>query len=163
MARPPDLRTLYAAAAITVGTLVLGLVFWSTGAMNPMWAVVAFVLVYDPDAKTAYDSAVSRLLYTFLGCGLSAGAIMLFGVHRWLLPVCLGITVFLCGYFLRFRGAWRAFLVSVVLVVGSSVMEPSHDMRIAGMRVVEVTAGSVLAVLLSLPFRWFDARTKPEN
>lgn len=127
--------------------------------MNPMWAVVAFVLVYDPDTRTAYDSAVSRLIFTFLGCGISAVVVAVFGPHRWLLPVSLGVAMFVCGYFLKFRGAWRAFLVSVVLVVGSSIMEPAHDLRIALMRAVEVTVGCVLAVVLSLPFRWFDRGT----
>src|SRR5690606_19612133 len=119
----------YAAVAVAVGAIMLGLIFWRWGNTDPMWAIAAFVRVYDPDTRVAYDSGISRMLYTLLGCALSVGAIHLFGLHKWLLPVCLGMTMFLCGYFFSFKGAWRALLVCVALVVGSSLMEPTADLQ----------------------------------
>ncbi len=158
MPRLPDLRTIYAAVAITTGTFLLGFTFWNSGDTDPMWAVAAFVLVYDPDARTAYGAGISRMLYTLLGCALSVGAIFLFGLHKWLMPAGLGITVFICGYFFAFRGAWRALLVCVALVIGSSLIDPTGDVHIAFTRGVEVAAGSALAILFSLPFVYFSRR-----
>ena len=160
MPRPPDIRTLYAAFAVLIGTFLLGLLFWHASDMDPMWAVVAFILVYDPDSRAAYDSAISRMCYTFLGGGISVCAILLFGLHKWLMPVGVAFTMFICGYFLKFRGAWRALLTCVALVIGASLTDPSGDVRIAVMRGVEVTAGSLLAVGFSLLFVWFSSRTK---
>jgi uncharacterized membrane protein YccC len=155
MPRPPDLRTVYAAIAVSVGAFVLGFVFWNHNT-DPMWAISAFVLVYDPDTKAAYDSALSRMFFTAFGCVFSVGMICAFGLHKWLMPLALGITVFLCGYFLKFQGAWRALLVCVALVIGSSLLQPTGDIHIAMTRGIEVAAGSLLAVALSLPFGWFD-------
>lgn len=149
MLRGPDRRTIYATIAVVLGTFLLGLLFWHSGNTDPMWAVSAFVLVYDPDAKTAYRAGVSRMLYTLLGCAFAAGAIYFFGLHKWLMPVCLGVTVFICGYFFRFQGAWRALLVCVALVVGSALIEPSGDIHIAILRAIEVAVGSSLAIAFS--------------
>jgi uncharacterized membrane protein YccC len=156
--RAPDLRTIYAAVAITLGTFLLGFTFWHSANTDPMWAVAAFILVYDPDPRAAYGAGVSRMLYTLLGCVLSIGAIFLFGLHKWLLPVGLGVTVLICGYVFGFRGGWRALMVCVALVIGSSLIDPSGDVHIALTRGIEVAAGSALAILFSLPFAWFEKR-----
>jgi len=160
MLRPPDLRTIYAAVAVSAGTFLLGVIFWNSGNTDPMWAVAAFVLAYDPDPLAAYGAAISRMLYTLLGCAIAVGAIYLFGLHKWLMPLGLGFTVFVCGYFLRFRGGWRALLVCVALVIGSSLMEPAADVHIAATRGIEVGAGCLLAIALSLPFTTFDRLAK---
>ncbi len=158
MLRAPDLRTIYAAVSISVGALLLGLIFWHSSGTDPMWAIAAFVLVYDPDPRAAYGAGISRLLYTLLGCALSVGAIFLFGLHKWLLPAGLAVTVFACGYFLAFRNGWRALLVCVTLVIGSSLIDPGGEARIALTRGIEVAAGSTLAVLFSVPFAYFARR-----
>ncbi len=123
-----------------------------------MWAVAAFVLVYDPDPRTAYGAGFSRMLYTLIGCVFSVGLISLFGVHKWLLPLGLSGAVLICGYGFGFRGGWRALLVCVALVIGSSLIDPAGDIHIALTRGIEVAAGSALAILFSLPFGWFAKR-----
>ncbi|CAN5459530.1 hypothetical protein BH09VER1_BH09VER1_25330 [soil metagenome] len=149
--RRPDFRTLYDAVAIALGTLVLGVVFWRLANMDPMWAIVAFILVYDPDPRAAYGSGLARMFHTLLGCSISVGAIFLMGLHWWLLPLTLGVTALGSGYVVQFRGARRTLLVCEALVIGTTLSEPGGEVPLAITRAIEVAGGSTLAVLLSWP------------
>lgn len=145
--RRPNFRTIYDALAIGLGALALGRIFWGWGDTDPMWAIVAFVLVYSPDPREAYDSGLSRMFMTLVGCGIAVLAIFLFGLHKWLVPLALGLTAFGCGYFFQFRGAWRTLLICVVIVIGTTLAHPGGEVRFAITRAIEVASGSALAVL----------------
>lgn len=137
---------------MVVGVLLLGLVFWRVGTGNPVWAVTAFVLAYDPDMKTALASGMNRLVQNLVGAVLAVMAILLFDTHRWALPVALAVSVLYCGFVLKFKDGWRALMVTVALIIGSALLEPHTEFQIALMRAVEVATGGFLAVLLSWPY-----------
>jgi uncharacterized membrane protein YccC len=141
---------LFTVAAVLLGTLILGGVFWSFDT-DPMWAIISFVLVYDPDARgMVIRAGVERLLLTILGSVIAMAAVFAFGLHKWLLPLSLAITACLCGTFLRSRAGWRVALVTVALIVGSSLLQSSAGSYIAVVRSIEVSAGSLLAIVFSL-------------
>lgn len=135
--------------AMALGSLLLGLTFWSFGT-DPMWAIISFVLVYDPDVKAAWKAGISRLGLTILGSLLAMGLVFALGLHKWLLPAGLAITSLVCWFFLTTRRAWRIVLVTVALIVGSSLLQPSIGPYIAVTRSIEVTAGSVLAAAFAM-------------
>ena len=145
--RRPNFRTIYDALTIGLGALALGRIFWGWGHTDPMWAIVAFVLVYNPDPREAYGSGLSRMFMTLVGCVIAVVAISLFGLHKWLVPVTLGLTVFGCGYFFQFRGAWRTLLICVIIVIGTTLAHPGGEVGFAITRAIEVASGSALAVL----------------
>ncbi|MEO6847547.1 MAG: FUSC family protein [Chthoniobacterales bacterium] len=153
-------KTLYAALAIPAGTFLLGFIFWHFGNTDPMWSVTSFILVYDPDMRVAFSMGFGRLLHTLLGVLIAIIAIALFGgLHRWLLPVTLSFTALICGLFLHFRGSWRVVLVTVTLIIGSTLLDPTAGLHIALMRAVEVSTGSILAIIFSR----IVAQTRPDT
>jgi uncharacterized membrane protein YccC len=136
------------ALALAVGALVLGLIFWSYET-DPMWAIISFVLVYAPESQKVLMTAFSRLLMTILGSLLAMGTVWAFGVHKWTLPVSVGVIAMVCGLFRRDRAEQRVVLVTVALIIGSSLLEAGSGPYIALTRSIEVTVGSLLAVLFS--------------
>ena len=143
--------------AITIGTFALGLMFWHIAGMDPMWAVTSFVLVYDPDMKAAITAGIQRLALTLLGVIISVAMLSIFGLDKWVLPASLALSALICGLILHFRHSWRVVLITVCLVVGSSLIEPSTSGSYIGlMRAFEVFVGSFVAILLS----WAVARIR---
>jgi len=147
-------QTFYAVLAIPLGAFLLGFIFWNFDNTDPMWSISSFVLVYDPDMRSALGAGLSRLAHTILGTIIAVTAIYSFGLHKWLMPVSLAFAALICGLFLHFRSSWRVVLVTVCLIVGSSLLQPSAGLHIAITRAIEVSAGSILAIVLS----WLVAR-----
>lgn len=135
--------------AVSLGALLLGLTFWSFDNTDPMWAIISFVLVYDPNAQAALRAGLSRLALTVFGSALAMASVFALGLHKWLLPVSLAVTTLVCATFLRSRSGWRIVLVTVALIVGSSLLQPDLGPYIAMTRSIEVTVGSLLAIAFS--------------
>lgn len=152
-------ETVLTVAAIPAGALLLGLLFWSVRETDPMWAIISFVLVYDTDARSAAAAGWSRLGLTILGSAFAMAAVFGLGLHKWTLPVSLGLSAILCAGFLRSRAGWRIVLVTVALIVGSSLLQPEIAPYIAVTRSIEVACGSTLAIA----FSWLAARWSGEG
>ena len=135
--------------AVAGGALLLGLVFWSFQT-DPMWAIISFVLVYDPASGAVWKTAGMRLGMTVLGSVLAMALVTVCGLHKWLLPAGLGLATLVCWPFLRSRAGWRVMLVTVALIIGSSLLQPSAGAFIAVTRSIEVTVGSLLAAAISV-------------
>lgn len=142
--------------AIPLGAFLLGLVFWNLRGADPMWAIVSFVLVFDPNMRTARLIGLARLIHTAVGTGLALGLIFLLGVHRWLMPLGLGVAVLICGLILKFRGTWRVLLITVALVIGASLYNEATGVSVALLRGAEVFAGSLLGIGFSWVISWLS-------
>ena len=154
MPQPFESKTVLAIVAISLGAFLLGFVFWHLRGTDPVWAITSFVLVYDPDMRSALSAGFWRLGHTLLGTVLAVATISAFGLHKWLMPLSLALAAFVCGTVLHFRNSWRVVLVSVALIVGASLLQPGSGLEIAFMRALEVTAGSLTAI----GFSWAAAR-----
>ena len=126
-----------------------------------MWAIITFILVYDPDVRTAVAAGFSRLALTILGSGLAMAVVFVFGLHKWVLPLSLTLSALVCGLFLRSRSGWRIVLVTVALIAGSSLLQASAGPYIAVARSIEVTLGSLVAIGFSWLAAW--GRKRPEK
>lgn len=146
----------YTVLAVSLGALISGLTFWSFRSTDPMWAVISFVIVYDPDLKAAISAGLARFGLTIMGSVLALAAVFTFGLHKWLLPVSLAIATIVCSFFLPQRASWRLVLVTVTVIVGSSLLQPTEGPTIAVTRSIEVTFGSLLAIAIS----WLVARIR---
>jgi len=152
-------RTVQAMVAIPLGALLLGLFFWNLRDTDPMWAIVSFVLVYDPDMRKARTVGLARLAHTLAGTVLALGMVWIFGLHKWLMPLSLALAALICGLVLRFRNSWRVLLITVTLVIGASLYNPAAGQSVALLRAAEVFVGSVLAIV----FSWLVARFAPPD
>lgn len=141
-------------AAVLGGSLVLGAGFWSIGRQDPMWSIIAFVLVYEPGESEVMDAALTRLYWTVIGSVLAVILLTVGGAQRWVLPAGLTLAALMGIFLAPSLMARRVLLVTVALIVGSTLMEASAGMFIAITRSVEVAAGSVLAAGVS----WVSAR-----
>ncbi len=120
-----------------------------------MWAIIAFVLVYEPGEGVALGAALMRLYWTVMGSVLAVLMLTVGGVHVWMMPIGLGITALLGALWAPSLSARRVLLVTVALIVGSTLMQPSSGLFIALTRSIEVAVGSFLAVGLSwISVRW---------
>jgi uncharacterized membrane protein YccC len=144
----PQAKIWFAVIAISLGAFLLGLTFWHFGT-DPMWALIAFVLVYDPDMRSVWNAGLARLWLTVLGTAIALACVYAFGLHKWLMPLSLALTALICGWLPNPRGAGRIVLVSVALIVGSSLLQPAEGVHIALTRALEVSAGSLLAIAFS--------------
>lgn len=135
--------------ALSVGTVLLGVIFWRFET-DPMWAIISFVLIYDADASAVRRAALARLGLTIFGSAVAMALIFLLGLHRWVLPAGLATAALICWVFFSARNSWRIVLVTVALILGSSLLQPSAGPSIAVTRSLEVSAGSLLAAALSL-------------
>lgn len=148
-------RILLTTVAVPLGAGLLGLIFWHLRNTDPMWAVVSFVLVYDPDMKKARSAGLSRLAHTVVGTAVALGLIALAGgPHKWLMPLGLAVGALYCGLVLRFQSTWRVVMITIALVVGAYLFEPATGVHVAFLRAGEVFAGSILAI----SFSWLAGR-----
>lgn len=144
----PRREALCTTLAVSLGALLLGVTFWSFNT-DPMWAIISFVLVYDPDVQSALKAGLSRLALTILGSVLAMGSVYAFGLQKWTLPLSLALTALICSSFIRSRAGWRVVLVTVALIVGSALLQPAMGSYIAVTRSIEVMGGSLLAIVFS--------------
>lgn len=133
--------------AIPLGAVTLGVFFWNIRNSDPMWAIVSFILVYDPDMRTARSVGLARLAHTVVGTGIALGVIYLFGEpHKWLMPLGLIVGALYCGLVLQFQNTWRVVLITIALVTGAYLFEPATGLYVALLRSAEVFAGSLVAI-----------------
>lgn len=148
-------RAFLTAVAIPLGGVTLGLFFWNVRNSDPMWAIVSFILVYDPDMRTAKSVGLFRLAHTVVGTGIALGLIYLVGApHKWLMPLGLVVGALYCGLVLKFQNTWRVVLITIALVIGAYLFEPATGVYVALLRASEVFAGSLVAI----GFSWVAGR-----
>ncbi len=141
--------------AVLAGSFVLGVGFWSIGRQDPMWSIIAFVLVYEPGEGEVLRAALTRLYWTVVGSVLAVLLLATGGVQKWIMPAGLALAALIGVLWAPSLSARRVLLVTVALIVGSTLMEPSADLYIAITRSVEVAMGSFLAAGISwVSMRW---------
>jgi len=126
---------------LLLGSLILGGIFWSFHNTDPMWGIISFILVYDPEDRIILSTAFKRILFTMFGSVLALGTIFAFGMHKWTLPASLVLLAFIFSVFLHSRPTRR--------IIRSSLTNPSLATYIAVTRSMEVSVGSLLAILFS--------------
>lgn len=141
--------------AVVAGSLALGVGFWSIGRQDPMWSIIAFVLVYEPGDGEVLNAALTRMCWTVIGSLLAVLLLTAGGVQKWVMPAGLAVAALIGGFWAPSLPARRVLLVTVALIVGSTLMQPSADLFIAITRSIEVAVGSFLAAGFSwISIRW---------
>lgn len=139
------------ATDIFLGTLILWVSLRGIGDRNPVWAIISFVVVSDPDLHIAWPSFVSRFSNTLIGCTTGVLCLFVFGLEDWFLAPVLAFTVLVCTNMIRVPGSWKIAPVTSALIVTSALVENSSliGFEQALRRTGEVLFGSLLALLIS--------------
>lgn len=151
------------AVDIFLGTAILWVFLRGFGDRNPVWAIISFIVVSDPDLGIAKSSFILRLLNTLTGCATGILFLVMFGPRDWMLPPAIALTVLICTNLVRPSGSWRIAPATSALVITSALAEQSSFIGFeqAFRRAGEVVLGSLVALLIS----WMMSRiwTDPSN
>lgn len=151
LSRLCNIKSLRHATDIFLGTLFLWITLRGLGDRNPLWAIISFVVVSDPDLHTAWPNFVSRFLNTLTGCAIGIVTLLIFGPAEWILPFALALTVLVCTNLVKVPGSWRIGPATTAIVLTAALVEKSswigfeQSLRRAG----EVLFGSLVALILS--------------
>lgn len=139
------------ATDVLLGTLIIWISLRGIGDKNPVWAIISFIVVSDPDLRIAWPNFVSRFSNTLIGCTTGVLCLLIFGLKDWLLPPLLACTVLICTNMIKTSGSWKiapatsALIITSALVENSSLIGFEQALRRAG----EVLFGSLIALLIS--------------
>lgn len=145
------IKSLRHASDIFWGTLVLWVVLRGIGDRNPIWAIISFIVVSDPDLHIAWPSFISRFFNTLTGCVIGILSLAIFGPVEWILPLALALTVLVCTNLIKTPGSWKIGPATTALVLTSALVEKSSAVGFEQSlrRAEEVLLGSLVALLLS--------------
>ncbi len=139
------------ATDIFLGTLFLWVILRGLGDRNPLWAIISFIVISDPDVHTAWPNFISRFLNTLTGCVIGILTLLIFGPAEWILPFALALTVLVCTNLVKAPGSWRIGPATTAIVLTSALIEKSSwvGFEQSLRRAEEVLLGSLVALILS--------------
>jgi uncharacterized membrane protein YccC len=139
------------AVDIFLGTSILWVCLREIGDRNPVWAIVSFIVVSDPDLGIAWPNFRSRLANTAIGCTLGVLSLLVFGTNDWMLPSVLALSVLVCTNLIKTPGNWKIAPATSALVITSALVEKSSQIGFEQSlrRAEEVLLGSLVALFVS--------------
>lgn len=146
-----NITSLRHASDIFLGTLLLWVILRAVGDRNPVWAIISFIVVSDPDLHIAWPSFISRFFNTLTGCVIGILSLVIFGPVEWILPFALALTVLVCTNLIKTPGSWKIGPATTALVLTAALVEKSSAVGFGQSlrRAEEVLLGSLVALLVA--------------
>lgn len=118
-----------------------------TSLVGGMWAVISAIVVIESSHPDTLASAGQRILGTLVGSVVSGTYLVLFPFSVFGYAAAIGFGMFIC-YLFKIEKAIKltAITISVVLIV-ATIDESLHPYVNAGLRLVESSIGSGVAVV----------------
>ena len=134
---------------ILSGSLILWYGLRAVGFDDPYWAMISLITVTEPDISLAKANFRARLINTLSGCVLACLALILFGAHFFSMLIALTGAVVVAMLWQNYPSNWRLGPATVVILMSAAFAGGGlhEEMHLALLRVVEVIAGSTLALL----------------
>jgi uncharacterized membrane protein YccC len=156
---PRDPLGLHYAVRVLAGTTAVWVLLRAAGDDNPVWAVIALIMVTEPQTATAWRAFLDRVVNTVIGCATGLLFLLVAGPEPWLLPPALTVAVLVSTYVVRRPQTWRVGPVTAALVLAAGVAAHSQEkgLAVAGQRAGEVLLGSAVALVVS----WVGSRVWP--
>lgn len=149
-------------AALYLGNILLGsCIVWyglpALGMPAPYWALISLIVIIEPDLALLRANFRTRLINTISGSAVACLSLLLLGASFQALLLALGLAVLVAMLLEHYPANWRLAPVTVVILM-SAALSPhgtGPEWQLALLRVVEVLAGSVVALLQTLLYaRW---------
>lgn len=149
-------------AALYLGNILLGsCIVWfglpALGMPAPYWALISLIFIIEPDIAQARANFRARLINTVSGSVIACLCLLLLGAGFGALLLALGLAVLLAMLVEHYPANWRLAPVTVVILMSAAMSPhgPGQEWQLALLRVLEVLAGSVVALLQTLLYaRW---------
>jgi len=154
-----DMHGMHYSVSVLIATAVLWIIVPRMSNNNPVWAISSMVATSDPMFRLAALVFRWRIINALVGCLIGLAAIAIGGDHLIVLPLAMGVTVFVSWYVLRVQTMWRQAPISCAFVIAAGL---EHHLRINGlhagmMRMVEVLLGCVVGIVVA----WVVSRVWP--
>ncbi|MGH8446356.1 MAG: FUSC family protein [Solimonas sp.] len=150
---PKNNALLYAVKILT-GSLLLWFGLRAAGIEQPYWAIISLITVTEPDITQAKDNFRARIINTLTGTVIACITLVVAGPGFVALMVAVSAAVLLAMFVQNYPANWRLAPVTVVVVISAAVNGNGlhAELDYALLRVAEVLAGSLLALLQSLAY-----------
>jgi uncharacterized membrane protein YccC len=139
------------AVRILIGCVIVWFVLDRINHHNPLWAVISIIVATEPELSAALVAFNSRIVNTFIGCGVGLGFLYLLGPSYGSVLLGIIVSVMICTSLIRVPGSWRVAPITVAIVMTTSVLGGSRAVGLAAAieRTEEVLLGSGVALLIT--------------
>lgn len=145
----PRKNSLVYLVKILSGSLILWFGLRAIGFTSPYWAIISLIIVTEPDITQAKANFRARLINTLTGCVVACIALIIFGATFWAMLIALTGAVIIAMLWQNYPTNWRLGPATVVILMSAAFSGAGlhEEINLALLRVVEVIAGSTLALL----------------
>jgi uncharacterized membrane protein YccC len=147
----PKKNALLYAAKIVTGTLILWFGLRAAGFVQPYWAIISLITVTEPDTALARQNFSARIINTLTGTLIACLTLLLLGPGLPGLLIATVGAVCVAMFVHNYPSNWRLAPVTAIVILSAAVDGKGlrAELDYALLRVAEVLAGSVLALLQS--------------
>jgi len=139
---------------IISGALILWYGLRAIGFSEPYWAMISLIIVTEPDIALAKANFRARLINTISGSIVACLSLVLFGANFASLLIALTAAVIVAMLWQNYPANWRLGPATVVILMSAAFTGAGlhEELHLALLRVVEVIAGSTLALLQTVVY-----------
>lgn len=147
------------ALRITIGMVIVWILFRAFGVIYPIWAIISVVMVSEIELHASYLATRGRIAHTAFGCAVGLIVLAMAGTGMWQLCVASAVASLGSFYLIHLGGNWRTAPVATVVVMATGIQ---HLSKYAGYqaaieRTLEVLVGSIIALAVT----WLAAKLWP--
>ncbi len=149
---PDQLLGIRFAVNVAIATTIVWWTLRLISDTNPIWAIASMVAASDPQPGEARRMFKARLTNVLVGCAVGLAFLIAGGVHEWMLPLALAVTVLISAFAVRIKTMWRQAPITTAVVIAAGVMQGSATAGISqGLhKVAEVIFGCLVGLSVSL-------------
>lgn len=163
----PNKNALVYTIKILMGSVILWFGLTALGIAEPYWALISLITVTEPDVTQARLNFKARMINTFTGTLIAVVVLVLVGSGLVALLVAVTLAVLAALMVHNYPANWRLAPTTVVVLMSAAANgnEFHEELDYALLRVAEVLAGSVVALLQALVYvrivGWLANRSAP--
>jgi uncharacterized membrane protein YccC len=150
----PNKNALIYTVKILTGSVILWFGLRALGIEQPYWALISLITVTEPDLTQARLNFKARMINTFTGTVIAVVVLVLMGSGLEALLVAVTVAVLAAFIVHNYPANWRLAPTTVVVLMSAAAngSEFHEELDYAMLRVAEVLAGSVVALLQALMY-----------
>ena len=150
----PNKNALVYTIKILMGSVILWFGLTALGIAEPYWALISLITVTEPDVTQARLNFKARKINTFTGTLIAVVVLVLVGSGLVALLVAVTLAVLAALMVHNYPANWRLAPTTVVVLMSAAANgnEFHEELDYALLRVAEVLAGSVVALLQALVY-----------
>ncbi len=147
-----DVTGLHYSIALAIVSSLIMLGSWLSGFHDPLWVLLSGVICTEIVHDQTKSVVVRRIMATLIGTGISCVLLMVFGSGFVTLIAGIVIITLVMHYLIPVHNSWKLAVATgaIVLLTGFEQNSIAIAENIALKRALEVTAGSLLAGLVSM-------------